>query len=189
MSVPTLTDVKAQLNVTGNDHDELLNTYLNSSLRLVEARVGPSSVQTFTETVGGRGTALNLSYRPIVSITSLTPQLAGWPSYTGADVEFDARAGSVWRTDNGTLAGRWDVVYEAGWATFPDNYHLAVLVTVQFLWRTQRGGSRRPDQGGVDDVNLRLGVGVSRLMRRDSFTLPAQAEMLIADGIYFGGIA
>lgn len=189
MSVPTLTDAKAQLNVTGNDHDELLLRYLNASLALVEARVGPSTVQTFTETTSARGTALNLSYRPISAITSITPQLDGFPTFTGADVEFDARSGSVWRTDFGSLAGRWDVVYDAGWEVFPDNYHLAVLVTVQFLWRTQRGGSRRPDQGGTDDVNLRLGVGVSRLMKRDSFTLPAQAEMLIADGIYFGGIA
>lgn len=189
MSVPTLTDVKAQLNVSGTEHDALLTTYLGAALRLVEARVGPSSVQTFTETVAGHSTALNLSYRPIVSVTSLTPLVDGWPSFTGTDVDFDERAGSVWRLDLGTLAGRWDVVYEAGWATWPDNYHLATLITVQHFWRTQRGGSRRPDTGSADDASLRIGVGTSRLMRRDSFTLPVMAEALLADGIYFGGIA
>lgn len=189
MSVPTLSDVKAQLNVTGSSQDELLSVYLNSALALVENRVGPSSVQTFTEQVTTHSAAFNLSHRPLVSLTSLTPLVDGWVTHAVTDLEFDERAGTVWRRDHGTLAGRWEVVYEAGWATFPDNYHLATLITVQHLWKAQRGGSRRPDQAGTDEVPIRIGAGMSRALRRDSLTLPVAAEMLIADGIYFGGIA
>lgn len=189
MSVPTLTDAKAQLNITGSAQDELLSVYLNSALKAVEARVGPSSVQTFTEQVTAHSPAFNLSKRPVVSLTSVTPLVDGWFTHAVTELEFDERSGSVWRRDHGTLAGRWEVVYEAGWATFPDNYHLATLITLQHLWKAQRGGSRRPDQASTDEVPIRIGAGMSRALRRDSLTLPAAAEMLIADGIYFGGIA
>ena len=189
MSVPTLTDVKSQLNITGSSQDAMLNTYLQAALKLIENRVGPSSVQTFTEQISTTANGFNLTNRPLVSITTLTPLVDGWPTYLPADLEFDERAGSVWRKDHGTLAGRWEVVYTAGWATFPDNYHLATLVTVQYLWKSQRGGSRRPDQGSTDEVPIRIGAGMSRALRRDSMTLPPMAEALIADGIYMGGIA
>jgi hypothetical protein len=189
MSVPTLTDAKAQLNITGSSQDELLNVYLTSALKMVEVRVGPSSVETFTEQVTAHSPAFNLSKRPVVSLTSLTPLLDGWVTHDVADLEFDERSGSVWRRDHGTLAGRWEVVYEAGWTTFPDNYHLATLITLQHLWKTQRGGSRRPDQATADEVPIRFGSSMTRALRRDSLTLPVAAEALISDGIYFGGIA
>lgn len=191
MSVPTLPDVKAQLNISGSAQDILLNTFLQSALTLIENRVGPSTVREFTEQVETQALGFNLSKRPLVSITSLTPLMDSWPTYNVADLEFDERSGAVWRKDHGTLAGRWTVVYQAGWASFPDNYHLATLITVQYLWSTtQRGGSRRPDQGaGVDSAQLRIGSGMTRSIRRDTLTLPAAAEMLIADGIYYGGIA
>lgn len=189
MSVPTLTDVKAQLNITGTSNDALLNVFLNSALKLVEARVGPSTVQSFTEVIGTRAPAFNLSHRPIVSITSITPMGDGWPPLPVTMLQFDPRSGSVWRNDQGPLTGQYSVVYTAGWATFPDNYHLATLITVQHLWKSHRGGSRRPDQGSIDDVPVRIGDGMSRALTKQSLTLPVMAEMLIQDGIYFGGIA
>lgn len=189
MAVPTLSDVKAQLNITGTSQDSLLQTYLDACLRLVEARVGPSSIRSFTETVTGRSEALNLSYRPIVSITSVTSLLDTWHTVDPTGLEFDGRAGSVWRRDHGPLVGRWEVAYTAGWATFPDNYHLAVLVTVQHFWSLQRGGSKRPNQGSGDELLVKFGQNVTRHLRADTMRLPAMAESLIADGIYFGGIA
>lgn len=189
MSVPTLTDVKAQLNITGTSNDALLNIFLNSALKLVEARVGPSTVQSFTEQITVRAPAFNLSYRPLVSITTLTSLGNGWPTLTASMLNFDERSGSVWRIDHGPLTGQYEVTYTAGWATFPDNYHLATLITVQHLWKSHRGGTRRPDQGSIDDVPVRIGDGMSRALTKQSLTLPVMAEMLIADGIYFGGIA
>lgn len=191
MSVPTLTDVKVQLNISGSAQDALLNTFLQSALALIENRVGPSTVRTFTEQVETQAVGFNLSHRPITEITTLTPLMDSWPTYNVSALEFDSRSGAVWRKDHGTLAGRWEVVYKAGWATFPDNYHLATLITVHHLWtQAQRGGSRRPDQGtGTDSAQLRIGSGMSRAIRKDTLQLPAMAEMLIADGIYYGGIA
>jgi hypothetical protein len=189
MSIPTLTDAKNVLNIGTGNYDELVSLYLKSALKLVESRVGPSSVQTFTESVTTKSTGLLLSTRPVVSITSITPNLNVWPSYTAADVAFDSRSGVIWRKDMGTLAGSYDVVYTAGWTVFPDNYHLATLLTVQHLWRTQRGGSQRPSVGAGDELSVTFGAGVSRTLNAQSITLPAAALELIGDSIYYGGIA
>lgn len=189
MAVPTLPDVKAQLKITGGDQDELLNAYLKAALRLVEARVGPSTIKTFTEQVTGHGGGLNLSYRPITEITTITALRDGYvaPAVTG--LKFDARAGTVWAYDNTTLVGSWEITYKAGWATFPDNYFLATLVTVQHLWKTTRGGGRRPNQGSGDELNITFASSVSRTIRANSIQLPAAAMELIGDGLYYGGIA
>lgn len=189
MPVPQLPDLKAQLKITGGDQDELLNAYLTSALKLIEARVGPSTVRSFTEMISTRGSGLNLSYRPVVSITSLDPLINTWPSYTGADVSFDERSGAVWLKNLGSLVGSWTVTYTAGHATFPENYFLATLITAQHLWRTTRGGSRRPDQGGGDELNIHIGGTVVSALQRGTLTLPAAALELLGDGIYFGGIA
>lgn len=191
MSVPTLTDVKAQLNIQGASNDVLLDRYLNAALKLIEARVGPSSVQTFTEQHVAKGFGLNVTKRPVVDLTSITALYDSYGAVTVADLAFDERSGAVWRKDQGTMAGAWEITYTAGWATFPDNYHLATLVTVQHLWRTTRGGSRRPTQGATDDLSVTYAGSLGRASRvfGQSITLPAAALELLGDGLYFGGIA
>lgn len=189
MPVPTLPDVKAQLKITSGDQDELLNAYLKAALRLVEARVGPSTVREFTEQVTVRSAGINLSYRPVVALTTITTLRDGYVAPEVTDLEFDARAGTVWLRDNGSLAGSWEITYDAGWATFPDNYYLATLVTVQHLWKTVRGGGRRPNQGSGDELNITFASSVSRTIRANSIQLPAAAMELIGDGLYYGGIA
>lgn len=190
MPIPTLQDVKAQLNITTSTNDELLERYRGAALALIEARVGPSTVQTFTEQVTVKSFGINLKYRPVVSITSITSLFDSYSNLAATDVEFDERAGTVWRRDQGTLAGAWEITYTAGWSTFPDNYYLATLVTVQHLWRTTRGGSSRPSQGNPDDLSITFG-SLGRAVRANgqAITLPAAALELLGDGIYFGGIA
>lgn len=189
MSVPTLTDVKEQLNISGSTNDVLLGRYLAGALKLVEARVGPSTVRAFTEQVTVRSVGINLSYRPLVTLTSFTALRDGQETIDVANLEFDARAGTVWRRDNTSLVGSWEVAYTAGWAEWPDNYHLATLVTVQHLWRTTRGGSKRPSMGNTDDLSVTFGGQISRAVKGNSITLPAAAIELLGDSIYFGGIA
>lgn len=190
MPVPTLPDVKSQLAIDGAEHDELLVRYLNASLRLIEARVGPSSVVAKSEVVTGHGEGINLSYRPLVTVDTLTPLLDSYPSFVAADVAFDPRAGTVWRKDLGTLVGTWTVDYTAGWVSFPDNYYLATLVTVQHLWRTRRGGAKRPSMGNADDLTVTFGSSMSRVVKNgNTVTLPAAALELLGDSIFYGGIA
>ena len=189
MSVPTLTDVKDQLHITGSDNDVLLGRYLDAALNLIEARVGPSTVTTFTETITTRSYGFNLSHRPIVDITALDAARLDQPTLDVADLRWDARSGAVWMVDNTSLVGTWDVTYTAGWATFPDNYHLATLITVQHLWRTTRGGSKRPSMGNTDDLSVTFGGQITRAVKGNTITLPAAAIELLGDSIYFGGIA
>lgn len=150
MTAANLADVKSQLRITSGDYDARLQMYLNAVTKAIEVEVGPLSVQSFSEVVQTRATALLLSHRPIVAITALTPQINTWPSFTGADVAFDPEAGTVWRRDLGTLAGAWTVDYTAGHAVVDDDVRLAQLLVVQDLWETTRGSARRPGIGAAD---------------------------------------
>jgi len=180
VALPTLADAKEQLNLETSADDDLLARYLGAARGLVEARTGPLEVTTFTEDVETRAAAFLLSHRPIVSITSVTTKLTSWPVISPTSLTFDAKSGIVYRTDLGTLAGAYTVTYTAGWATCPDTWHLAVLVTVEHLWKMTRGGSRRPSMGGPDMLATRQG---------HPWSLPPAALELLSDGPWFGGIA
>lgn len=178
---PVLADLKAQLNITVATYDAKLTEHLNAAQKIIENRVGPFSTTSFTETVNCRGNGINVSYRPIVTVSSLTPLLNTWPSFATADVAWDPRAGTIWRRDLGTLAGAWTIAYTAGWAgSIQDNWFQAVLVVGQHLWELQRGsGTRRPGSTADEQVQV-PGAG---------FSIPRRALELLEDGIYFGGIA
>lgn len=150
-TLPTLTDVKAQLNITTTDYDGDLTHYLAAAQSIVEDYTGPLSVNTYSEYVESHRFTLMLSNTPIVSITSLVPSLLG-PGFLGADLGFNAQSGTAWRLDGGSLAGRWTVNYTAGTSDIPEVARLAILLVVQDLWESRRGAARRPGQGGVDPV-------------------------------------
>jgi hypothetical protein len=191
MPVPTLSDAKEHLNVSGSSQDNNILAYLKAAQNLIDARVGSSSVKTYAEQVMTHAPAMCVSWRPVKSIVSLIPNINTWPSFASSDVSYDARSGVIWRNDLGTLAGSYTANYTAGWTPdeYQDNWYLAVLITLQHLYRTQRGGSRRPNQGGTDDLNVHVGSFMTRTLLGGSITLPAAALELIQDGIYFGGVA
>lgn len=178
---PALADFKTYLNKTSSSEDAELTHYLNAAQALAENRAGTFATTTRSETINCRGNGINLSYRPIVTVTSLTPLLNTWPSFATADVAWDARAGTVWRRDLGTLAGAWTVAYTAGWAgDIPENYWLATLIIGEHLWLTQRGSSAVPGRGG-EEVGQIPGA---------SYSMPWRAAQLLEDdGIFYGGIA
>ena len=180
-SAPTLADFKTQLSITTSSYDTALTSYLAAAQKLVENRIGPVATASFSETVNARGSGLNLSYRPIVTITSLTPLLNTWPSFATADVAWDSRAGTVWRRDLGTLAGAWTVAYTAGNAgVITDSQWLAILLVGQDLWKNRRGaGTMRPGQ--IPEEAVIPGAG---------YMFPDDVQALLdADGLYYGGIA
>jgi hypothetical protein len=180
MPIPTLQDAKDLLNITTGDDDEMLNHYLGAAQSLVEARTGPLSVRSFTEVVTTRGTAFLLSNRPIVAIESITQTLDSWATATVDDLAFDGTSGVVYRPDLSSLAGTWSVTYTAGWASPKESWYVAVLVTCEHLWRSARGGSKRPTMGTNDAMGNRAAT---------PWALPPLAQELVSDGLFHGGIA
>jgi hypothetical protein len=180
-AAPTLAEVKTQLNINNTSSDAQLTAYLAAARSLVESRIGgPITTSTFSEVVNVRGNGLNLSFRPLVTVTSLVPLLSTWPSFTSTDVAFDPRSGTVWRKDLGTLAGAWTVSYTAGYAdTIPQNWWLAIMLVVQEMWETRRGAAAPNGLAGDDSYTV-PGAG---------YLMGSRVAALLGDSIYYGGIA
>ena len=159
MSVLTLAEAKAHLNITTTTQDVELATFMDAAEAVIAKRCGPLTPVTTTCRVRGGG-SLVLPVVPAVSLTSVSP--AGW--LDSVDVYFDTyeddygdplpvtdlylngAAGVVTHNLGGTFgAASYDVVYESGRASIPEDLLLAVKELVRHLWSTsQRGGSRRP---------------------------------------------
>lgn len=163
--VVSLEELKAQLNRTDSSDDVELRTYLASATRYVEGRIGgPVSVQTFTERQFIIGQTVIPRRRPLVSVTSITPDFTSTPlastSYTPDldlnQIYFYYLVYTGWHT----------IVYKAGNAQVNENVKLAGMIIAQHLWDTQNGfAGRRPS----DDL-IQTGLG---------FAIPRRAEQLL----------
>lgn len=143
MSALTLDDAMTHLNITVDTYDGELQAVIDSAEAMLAQRVGPLEATTVTRRIPGCTSALVLPVTPAIELTSVTPNTGS--ALTVADLYLDGRSGLVTRNDLGSFtAAFYDVVYEAGRATCPDDLLFAVKELVRHLWRTQRGGSARP---------------------------------------------
>src|SRR4051812_19515123 len=105
MALLTLAEAKAQLDITTDTEDDELQAYIDALTAPIERHVGPVENRTVTEIAQGRGTALALSQAPVVSLTSLTPRLAGGTAIGVDEVFLDGDSGTVYRVDGGSFVG------------------------------------------------------------------------------------
>ncbi|MFE2132238.1 hypothetical protein ACFW9X_03165 [Streptomyces sp. NPDC059466] len=156
MALITLDEAKRQLDIDTNASDVELQVYVDALTPAIERHVGPVENRAVTETVDGRGPTICVTQVPVVSLTSLTPILAGGLTLATGDVVIDGDSGVIRRLNGGRFAGGpWTVVYTAGRVTVPPTIKLAALILLQHLWRTQYGASRGLSSiGGGDDYNV-----------------------------------
>lgn len=159
--MPSLSQVKAHLNITSSTNDSEISDFLDSATELVNEIAFASPVQTYTETLWADRGAVFLSHIPVVSVTSVVSAgetLTGWTMYSYGAI-----------TDLGG-AREVTVVYTAGVVTPSARVHTAILMVVARLWETQRGnapatslqGGEGPTftpglQGIISEVNALLG--------------------------------
>lgn len=142
MSIITLDEARSALHIADSDTsgDEELQAYVDAITAVVERHVGEViERRTVTERVRLRrgATQFALRYVPVVSLTSLTSLLGvAWPT-TGMDL--DPATGTVEVFRGVAPYGTAVAVYEAGYATVPDNYKRGALVILQHVWELQRG--------------------------------------------------
>jgi hypothetical protein len=152
MTVVSLDDICAHLNIEGSEHDQELQTFIDAAEAMIAGRVGPLEPTTITSVVSTGGGELTLPTKPVISIISAAATGVAWPgvSYGSSELLLDRETGRVTSSsDFGLSAGRYTVVYEAGREECPADLVLAVKELVRHFWeRSQRGrGSRR----GSDD--------------------------------------
>lgn len=170
MSVVTLPEGKAFLNISQPTYDGEIQQFLDRAEKRVGKRLGPLTPTAKTERVRGLDTVLYLSYPPVVSLTSVT-------SVDGTTIpttQLTVRGTQVEYTQWGYFPSRfYDVVYQAGYATVDDDLKEIVLEFLSYLWSTQRGpsvkpGTRPSDPDYVDMVN-------------DSAGFPPRVEQMVRE--------
>lgn len=150
MTVLTLADAKTHLNINSSTYDSELQGFIDATVPQIERFLGgPAEVRAVTETVQRTdyGRAIPLTYRPFVSLTSIT--IAGQP--------FDIAScyvtpGRIVRRQFGlpfwpTWLEPVVVTYQAGQdSSALPAISLAAKIIVGHLWETQRGrsGGRGP---------------------------------------------
>lgn len=143
MSVLTLAEAKAHLNITDSGSDAELQTFIDAAEAALAARVGPLGPVTTTARVAGGGRTLLLPVAPAVSITSVTP--VGGTALTVGDLYLDQAGGAISYASNASFSSYWyDVVYVAGRAVnaCPDDLLMADKELLRHMWTTQRPSGR-----------------------------------------------
>lgn len=150
MSVLTLADARAHLNISGAEHDVELQAFIDAAEDAIAAKCGPLTSVARTERVRGGGRGLVLRETPVVSLTSVTP--VDGTAYDLDLLDLDGSAGVIELGSGAAFPrGRYDVVYQAGRASVPKDLLMGVKELVRHSWNgSQRGPTKRPGSGSSE---------------------------------------
>lgn len=188
IDVVTIDEAKQFLNITVTTFDTELASFITAASQMWINRVGPVGSAAFDEWYDGGVPQIALRHVPIQSVTSVVESYGSTVHYTlteqvlDGSVSMDAwgytidtTTGMLTRRATGVAVpfapGRRNVhvQYSAGYTAVPEDIKHAVFLLIMHFWQTQRGGSKRPGQGGTDD------------WRPDfAFTWPSRVEEIAA---------
>lgn len=179
MALPTVTDLKAHLNLPSADtsQDDELGDVLDAAVEMVSDLVGPLESGAITETHRGiNSPLLVLRSQPAAELTSISVRYATGVEepLTLADYELDVNTGIVRVLSGARFFGTYIVEYDSGRATLPATIKLAVLIIAAHLFETQRV----PMQGEVAPVGFGGGVDAVTPVSR-GYALPNRAIELL----------
>ncbi len=178
MGVINLAQAKAQLEIAAvnTSFDAELQLYVDATVDLVESFIGPIEPRSITETVRG-GRMLILSTVPIVSLTSLVDP-HGLLTMDAAASFFNPDSGAV-REKLATIgyADPTEATYVAGrpqWIgdATPASVRLAMLITLDDLWKTQRANATGAGAGSEYTDQREMTPGFA-------FAMPTRARALL----------
>ncbi|MDN3356080.1 hypothetical protein [Actinomadura sp. DC4] len=160
----SLADAKEQLNITGGSDDAELMRVLQSVTAPVERIVGSVVRRSWTETVDGGHPKIALQHFPVLSITQVAESgsVLAQSAYmvnldAGVLTRVSGGAATRWRPGASNIA----VTYDAGRVITGANVRQAVLVILQHLWDTQRGGFNTSPRDS-DTYDPRFGYSIPR---------------------------
>lgn len=161
VSVISLEDARAHLNITRTVHDEELRPFLEAATEMIEIYTGEVVPRrSVTEFRRVRPTdRLSLFSTPVISLTTVATVdgLTTWN--VGTDLHLDPELGLVTvRVGKRPLAGHLQLVYVAGYLLIPARYTMAGRELVKHLWSSQRGSKGGPRVGGVSVQDLEFAV-------------------------------
>lgn len=160
----SLVEAREQLNITGTANDAEILRMLQAITEPVERYVGAVGRRTWTETFDGGQTKIALLHFPVLSITQVVESGAvlvssGYMVKPNAGVLTRVSGGypTRWRTGADNIT----VTYEAGRVITGEHIRQAVLIILQHLWETQRGGFSASPRDS-DTYDPRFGYSIPR---------------------------
>jgi hypothetical protein len=153
VSVLSLAEAKQHLNVTASDSDAEIQSTIDEAEAMVAQRCGPLEPTTVTERVAGGPGGLSLSRTPVISLTSVTP--VGGTALTVSDLYVSPSGVVTYAMNAGVFYAPWyDVVYQSGRSTTPDDLLRGVKELTRNLWNSQRpSGGRFSSNAGSEVAN------------------------------------
>lgn len=144
MTILTLAEAKAALNITTSDLDDELADYLDAADDMIESRIGPVTPRTVVATVDRSRRLLDVL--PVLSVQSVVGAVTGVvvaPTVVTVDPLSGVLTVTGWSW-TGWPAESYTVTYTAGRDPIPPRVLQAARVLLQHLWQTQRstGGGR-----------------------------------------------
>lgn len=173
--VASMEEFKAHLNRSDTTDDAELYTWLTVATDWVEGILGgPVAPLTFTERLEVQSGRFFPKRRPLVSVTSITPDLQSSLDSSTYIVDTDRH---MVRMQYYTWAaqGWYTIVYRAGLSTVPERVKMAGLIVAAHLWQTQNGGGGLPIPGDAnpnDPLTFAAGIG---------YAIPNRARDLMAE--------
>lgn len=161
-TVVDLADLKAHLRLTGTaDRDDQLREVILAVTDTLEPAVGLVEPTTVTEYHQLDGALIVPSRRPLISVTSVTPDQSS-TALASTDYVADTRKSfirmRVW------LTGLYSVVYRAGHNPWPAGLKYASLLVCQHEWQVRNGNGGRPSPD-MDALAMLPGSGFLVPMR------------------------
>lgn len=176
MSVLTLAQGKAHLNITVATYDTEVQEFIDAAEAAIAKRVGPLASTSTTSRVAG-GCSLSLPVTPVISLTSVTP--VNGSALTVADLHVEANGDVTYNTGGSFTSASYDVVYAAGRASVPADLLMAVKELLRHMWTTQRGsGSGRPGSPFAESL--------ANTVPGSAYTFPIRVEQLVAPYLQVG---
>jgi hypothetical protein len=179
VSLPTLTDLKAEANIPNTGSDDELQTKLDQAIKVVEGLVGPiDDPVSVTEThYSVSSDVLVLKRMPVVALSAVSARSgSATTALPLADYELDVDTGLVRSVAGGWFRGTYTVTYTAGYDDLPADLAGAVVLIAAHLWGTQRGPAPTSPLAN-DDTFPTPGLG---------FAIPNRAQELLSSYIRHG---
>lgn len=162
MTMPTLPDLKAHLNIDTDDtaDDAEFTFMLDAAVNVVESIVGPMSQAPVTEThYHTSGPMLVTRRAPVSSLTDLSVRWYPGMDWADQDVtayELDPDTGAIRSASGWLFSGDVRITYTVGYDAVPMAVFLATLIIAANLWETQRGAMPLPANATDDDMSANV---------------------------------
>lgn len=170
MAALSLPEAKGYLKIAATDEDDKITAAIVAAEAAIVSRIGPIEPTATTARVRGGTLGMRLPVSPAISLTTVTP--VGGTALTIADLYLSREAAVVTRNDGAALTATfYDVVYQAGRASVPDDLLEAIKALVKHMWQPLRGPTTRP--GSQPE-------GLSSTLPESAYTFPFRVNELLA---------